>query len=180
MGLHRDKPHASLSGTGLQTRGLRIGKMPAMPQSLTNLLVHLVFSTLERQPFLSEPRLREEMHRYLGGIVKEQGGHSLEVGGIADHVHLLVAIRQTTTIADLVRDLKRSSSIWIKRRDGSLKGFAWQGGYGAFSVGQTEVEVVRAYIQNQEEHHQRPSFQEEYRAFLEKYKIPYDERYVWE
>jgi len=151
-----------------------------MPQSLTNLLVHVVFSTLERQPFLSNPTLLEEMHRYLGGIVKENGGHSLGVGGVADHVHLFMAVPQTVAVADLVRDLKRSSSVWIKRRDGSLKDFAWQGGYGAFSVGQTEFEVVRAYIQNQEEHHKRRTFQEEYRAFLNKYRIAYDERYVWE
>ena len=151
-----------------------------MPQSLANLLVHLVFSTFERLPFLADPGLREEMHRYLGGIVNEKGGQSLGVGGVSDHVHLLVALPKTASVADLVRDLKRASSIWIKGRSPSLGNFAWQGGYGAFSVGQIEFKVVRDYIQNQEEHHKARSFQNEYRAFLDKYGIAYDERYVWE
>jgi len=151
-----------------------------MPQSLTNLMVHLVFSTLDRHPFLSDGGIREEMHRYLGGIVNEKGGRALCVGGVADHVHLLVVMPKTSTVADLVRDLKRASSIWIKGRFPALVGFAWQGGYGAFSVGQKESEVVMAYIQGQEEHHKKRSFQEEYRAFLVKYGIAHDERYVWE
>ena len=151
-----------------------------MPQSLSNLLVHLVFSTLERQPVLSDLPLREEMHRYLGGIAKNNGGHSLGVGGVADHVHLLVVMPRTMAVAELVRELKRASSAWIKRREASLQDFAWQGGYGAFSVGQTESETVRAYIRNQEEHHKQRTFQEEYRAFLEKYHIAYDEHHVWE
>ena len=120
------------------------------------------------------------MHRYLGGIVKEKRGHSLAVGGVADHVHLLMAVPKTVPVSDLARDLKRASSSWVKRRNASLHGFAWQGGYGALSVGQTEFEVVRSYIRNQEEHHKTRTFQEEYRAFLDKYRIAYDERYVWE
>ena len=151
-----------------------------MPQSLTNLLVHLVFSTMERHPFLSDHGLRGEMHHYLGGIINEKGGYSLGIGGIADHVHLLVVMPRTISVADLVRDLKRASSIWIKGRDPALAKFAWQGGYGAFSVGQTECEVVKGYIGNQGEHHKTRSFQEEYRALLDKYGIAYDERYVWE
>jgi len=151
-----------------------------MPQSLTNLLAHLVFSTHEHYPFLSDVDLRHELHRYLAAIVNEKGGTCLELGGIADHVHLLIVLTKTECMADLVRDLKRSSSIWAKNRAASLHDFAWQKGYAAFSVGQSEIDVVRQYIQQQERHHKTRTFQEEYLAFLKKYQIPYDERYVWE
>lgn len=152
----------------------------AMPQSLTNLLIHLVFSTAGREPYLTDPELRREIHHYLGGIVNGKGGHSIAVGGVEDHVHLLFALPKTMPLADMVRDLKRASSIWVKKRDPSLKTFAWQGGYGAFSVGQTETGVITDYIAKQEAHHRKRTFQDEFLAFLEKYKIDYDERFVWE
>jgi len=151
-----------------------------MPQSLTNLLVHIIFSTADRQPLLNEIGLREELHRYLGGIVNEKGGQSLGVGGVADHVHLLIVLPKTLCVSDLVRDLKRASSIWIKSKDLSQQKFSWQGGYGAFSIGQTEVDAVQTYIRNQSEHHKKRSFQEEYLVFLKKYGVAYDERYLWE
>ncbi|MCW1913171.1 IS200/IS605 family transposase [Luteolibacter sp. GHJ8] len=151
-----------------------------MPQSLTNLLIHLIFSTKDRQPFFSDPQLLVELHHYLGGIVNHHGGNSIIAGGVADHVHLLLVLPRTLTTSDLVRDLKRASSLWLKSRHADLKDFSWQGGYGAFSVGQGEIEVVRTYIANQAEHHRKRSFQEEYRTFLEKYGISYDERYVWD
>lgn len=151
-----------------------------MPQSLTNLLVHVIFSTKERRPFLDDPELRAELHRYLGGVVNEKGGQSIVVGGVADHVHVLLALSKTVCVSDLVRDLKRASTLWLKRRAPNVGDFSWQSGYGAFSVGQTEKEMVRAYIHQQEEHHKTRTFQEEYRAFFDKYGIAYDERYVWE
>jgi REP element-mobilizing transposase RayT len=151
-----------------------------MPQSLTNLLIHLIFSTKDRRPFLSDPHLLSELHHYLGGIVNHHGGNSIIVGGVADHVHLLLVLPKTMTVSDLVRELKRASSLWLKPRDPSLNDFSWQGGYGAFSVGQGETDAVRTYIANQAEHHRKRSFQEEYRAFLNKYGIAYDERYVWD
>ncbi len=150
-----------------------------MPQSLSNVLVHFIFSTKERIPFLKDPELRVEMHRYLGGIVN-RNGQSLCVGGVEDHVHLLLVLSRTVTQADLVRDLKRASTLWCKPRNSWLRDFAWQSGYGAFSVGQTEVAAVTKYIEQQEKHHAKRSFQEEYLAFLRKYRIPYDERYVWD
>ena len=150
-----------------------------MPQSLTNVLVHLIFSTKDRQPFLSDPALQAELHNYLGGVVNHHGGKSIVVGGVSDHVHLLLVLPKTISVADLVRELKRSSSLWIKQRDTKLKDFAWQGGYGAFSIGQSEVEVVRDYIAKQEQHHRKRTFQDEFRVFLNKYGIPYDEKYVW-
>lgn len=151
-----------------------------MSQSLTNLLTHLVFSTAARSPFLRDAKLRAELHVYLGGVIKRHGGNPIIAGGVADHVHLLYAQPRTMTVPDMVRDLKRSSSLWIKEREPSLRDFAWQGGYGAFSVGQTEIDVVRNYIKAQEEHHKTRTFQEEYVAFLHKYKITYDERFLWD
>ncbi|WP_265594545.1 IS200/IS605 family transposase [Haloferula sp. BvORR071] len=147
---------------------------------MTNLLVHLIYSTKDREPFLSNPELRMELHHYLGGVVNEHGGRSIIVGGVADHVHQLLVLPKIMSVSDLVRELKRSSSLWIKQRDVLLKDFSWQGGYGAFSVGQGEVEMVREYIAKQEEHHRKRSFQDEYRAFLTKYGIAYDERYLWD
>ncbi len=123
-----------------------------MPQSLSNLLIHLVFSTAGREPYLTNPELRRELHHYLGGIVNHKGGHSIVVG----------------------------SSLWVKKLEPSLATFAWQGGYGAFSVGQTETGIIADYIAKQEEHHRKRTFQDEFLAFLEKYKIDYDERFVWE
>lgn len=150
-----------------------------MPQSLSNVLVHLIFSTKGRRPLLNDLALREEMHRYLGGMVN-QNGQSLCVGGVEDHVHLLLVLSRTVTLADLVRDLKRASTLWCRRRDPQLWDFAWQNGYGVFSVGQTEIAIVTNYIVHQEKHHAKRSFQAEYRALLCKYQVAYDERYVWD
>lgn len=151
-----------------------------MPQSLSNLLVHTVFSTAGRRPFLADRALREETHHYLGGVANVKGAQSLGVGGVEDHVHMLIVLPRTLSIADLIRDLKRGSSLWIKDRDPAVADFAWQSGYGAFSVGQTETDIVLEYIRHQEDHHRVQTFQEEYRAFLNKYGIKYDERYVWD
>ena len=119
------------------------------------------------------------MHCYLGGIVN-RNGQSLCVGGTADHVHLLFALARTVALADLVRDLKRASTLWGRERGRGMLDFAWQKGYGAFSVGQLEIDLVKAYIEQQEDHHRKRTFQEEYRAFLQKYQVSYDERYVWD
>jgi len=151
-----------------------------MPQSLANLLVHLVFSTANRTPFLRDGALRSQLHAYLGGVIKNHGGNPIIAGGVSDHVHMLYKQPKTMTVPDMVRELKRSSSLWLEKREPSLRDFAWQGGYGAFSVGQTEIDVVRKYIEKQEEHHKTRTFQEEYLAFLRKYGVEYDERFLWE
>ena len=151
-----------------------------MPQSLAKILVHTVFSTKERRPFLRDTVLATEMHRYLGGVLNELGCQSLLVGGVEDHVHLLFSLPRTQTAADTVRDLKRASSMWVKARDPGLKDFAWQNGYGIFSVGFSQVEQVRRYIQGQPEHHRKVSFQDELRVLLKRYEMPFDERYVWD
>ena len=151
-----------------------------MPQSLANILVHIVFSTKSRYPFLSEKGIRSEMHAYLGGTCNNLKCQVLKVGGPADHIHILCRVSRNISIAKLIGEIKRESSKWIKTKGGILTKFAWQNGYGVFSIGKTEVERVLYYISNQEEHHRKKNYQEEFRTFLEKYAIEYDERYVWD
>ena len=151
-----------------------------MAQSLAKILLHLVFSTKERRPFLRDKLLREEMHRYLGGILAHLDCQPLVIGGVEDHVHLLFVHARTATVADVVKELKRGSTVWLKTKSPELPEFAWQNGYGVFSIGQSQVEDVRAYIAGQEEHHRKISFQEEFRRLLQRYEIAFDERYVWD
>jgi len=151
-----------------------------MAQSLAKILLHLVFSTKERRPFLKDPALREKFHRYLGGILTNLECQPIIVGGVEDHVHLLFAHSRTAAVADVVKELKRGSTVWLKTKSPGLSEFAWQNGYGVFSIGQSQVEDVRAYIAGQEEHHRKVSFQEEFRRLLERYEIAFDERYVWD
>ena len=150
-----------------------------MPQSLSLLLVHLVFSTKDRLPLIG-PSVREALHGYLAGVVRNMGCECFRVGGTADHVHLAVRLSRTLTVADLVEGLKAPSSKWMKGQSPELHTFAWQRGYGAFSVGPSDKEALLDYINTQEEHHRTRTFQEEFRAFLCKYNIEYDERYVWD
>ena len=124
--------------------------------------------------------IRDELHKYLGGIAHGQGCQPIIVGGVDDHVHILMALARTIDTATLVKELKRGSSIWIKSKAGDYSNFAWQNGYGVFSIGYSQLEEVRAYIQNQETHHLKMSFQEEYRKFLNRYEIAFDERYLWD
>ncbi len=151
-----------------------------MPQSLSCVYLHLVFSTKHRQPFLRDPNLRQEMHAYLGGISKTLECPPLIVGGVEDHIHLLGRMSRTITQADWVKELKRVSSLWIKQRDPDSSDFAWQGGYGAFSVSPSALDQTSNYIANQEQHHQKQTFQDEYRTLLSKHGVEWDERYVWE
>lgn len=150
-----------------------------MPQSLSNVLIHIAFSTKHRAPLI-DPETRKELHPYLAGVVRNNGCHSLQVGGVEDHVHLLLALSRTVTIAQLVEHLKTGSSKWIKTKGPHLSGFSWQGGYGAFSVSAGEAERVIHYIQNQEEHHREITFQDEFRRLMEEAAIEIDERYVWD
>ena len=151
-----------------------------MPQSLAQVYLHVVFSTKHRRPLLQNVALREEVHRYLGGVCRNLGVPSLIVGGVADHVHVLCRFSRTITIADFVRELKRDSSKWLKTKDRELADFHWQDGYGAFSISPSHVEALRSYIANQEKHHEKVSFQDEFRRLLKKYGVEYDEQYVWD
>jgi len=151
-----------------------------MAQSLGKILVHLVFSTKERRPFLQDKLLREEMHLYLGGILANLDCQPIVVGGTADHVHLLCVLSRANSVAEIVKEVKRGSSLWVKTKNADLQDFAWQSGYGIFSVGFSQIDSVRTYIVGQEEHHRKISFQDEFRTLLRRYEVEFDERYVWD
>lgn len=150
-----------------------------MGQSLAQNYIHIVFSTKYRQ-HLIHPPVEEELHAYLGGICNKLECHVLKVGGYTDHIHILCMLSKKIALMKLVEELKSHSSKWMKTKDPSLTNFYWQDGYGAFSVNPAEVDVVINYIANQKEHHSKKTYQEEYKAFLDKYKVKYDERYVWD
>ena len=150
-----------------------------MPQSLVQIYVHIVFSTKNRQAFLTDPETRKELHAYLAGTCKNLDCPALEVGGVEDHVHILCRLGKTISIADLIRELKRESSKWYKERM-HLPGFYWQSGYGAFSISPADVPKIEHYIQTQEERHRTETFQEEFRRLCTKYGVELDERYVWD
>ena len=150
-----------------------------MPQSLSLVLVHLLFSTKDRYPYLAAG-VRPSLFSYLATVARNQGHECYRVGGVADHVRLAIRLSRTVTVAALVEELKTSSSKWLKTQSPEHVTFAWQRGYGAFSVGSADSGALLAYIDAQEEHHRTRSFQEEYRAFLAKYGIQFDERYVWD
>ena len=151
-----------------------------MAQSLARIWTHLIFSTKERFPFLSDPAVRADMHAYLGTVLRNHDCQTLVVGGTTDHAHSLFTLSRNYAIAEIVKEVKRTSSAWIKTMGPRYSKFHWQAGYGAFSVSQSHVVQVQRYIMNQEQHHRRKSFQDEFRAFLKMYEIEYDERYVWD
>jgi len=160
----------------MQPEGLRAGKS-IMPQSLSRMLVHLVFSTKNREPFIVPDR-RDRLFEYLGGTLNALGCPVIRVGGMADHVHLLFVLSRTLSISEVVEQVKKESSKWAKEH--VHPAFYWQNGYGSFSVSPSNEPGVRAYIENQEEHHRVRSFQDEYRELLRKHGIEWDERYVWD
>ena len=151
-----------------------------MAQSLSRLWTHLIFSTKNRFPFLNDQVLRAEMHSFLAQMFRQYGCETRIVGGVDDHVHALFALSRMYSIATIVKEVKRTSSGWIKERSRKHSRFYWQGGYAAFSVSQSNLQEVVDYIENQEAHHKRVTFQDEYRAFLTAHAIEYDERYVWD
>jgi REP element-mobilizing transposase RayT len=150
-----------------------------MPQSLAQILVHLVFSTKNREKLLAD-EIRDELHAYIGGIVENQKGTLLKAGSVADHIHLLISMPRTCAPADLVQEIKIGSSKWLKTRSACNDHFHWQGGYGIFSISPSHRPTLENYIWSQEEHHRVVTFQEEYRRLLLKYGIEYDEGYVWD
>ena len=150
-----------------------------MPQSLSAVYIHLVFSTKHRQPFLRDRSLRTDLHSFLGGTSKTLECPPILVGGVKDHIHLLARFGRTITQAEWVTELKRVYNIWLKEKAG-LTGFEWQSGYADFSVSQSNLKQVERYIANQEQHHRKLSFQDEVRALLTKHEVKWDERYIWE
>ena len=148
-----------------------------MPSTHLSLHYHLIFSTKDRVGYMHKD-WRGRLHAYMGGIIRDLNGIPETIGGVEDHVHLLVGLRATHCLSDVLRDLKASSSKWV-HQELSIPQFAWQEGYGAFTIGASQREAVRKYIDNQEEHHQKKTYQEEYVEFLEAYGVEYDEKYLW-
>jgi putative transposase len=150
-----------------------------MPQSLAKILVHIVFSTKNRAPLIAE-EIEKELFSYQAAILREHKSNALIINGTADHVHILCTLPRTIALSKLLEEVKKSSSKWIKTKGQGLRDFAWQNGYGAFSISPSVVDRAKAYIANQKEHHRTQTFQDEFRKLLERYQIDYDERYVWD
>jgi putative transposase len=150
-----------------------------MPQSLACNYVHITFATKFREHLINDS-IKNELFDYIGGVCKHLGCNPIRVGGYKDHIHILCLLSKNIALSILMEEIKRSSSKWIKTKGIRYEYFYWQGGYGAFSVNPAQVDIVSDYIKNQEAHHGKVSFQDEYRAYLKKYKIEYDERYVWD
>ena len=149
-----------------------------MPHTYTHLITHIVFSTKGRAPLLT-PDVKAELYLYIGGVIREEGGTLLAINGMEDHLHLLVTLPSSIPVAQLMRSVKANSSRWVKQKWPQHKRFGWQEGYGAFSVSESAKEDVQEYIRNQEEHHKKRSFQEEFIVLLKRHNITYDERYLW-
>jgi REP element-mobilizing transposase RayT len=149
-----------------------------MANSYISLYVHIVFSTKGRQALIN-PDLQSRLWAYMGGIARENQMKALSIGGTADHVHVLLSLPATLPLAKAVQLIKGGSSKWVHDTFEGLRKFVWQEGYGAFSVNASLLEETIRYIGNQDEHHKRKTFQEEYIEFLRRYGIDYDERYVW-
>jgi len=149
-----------------------------MAQSLSKMLVHLIFSTKDRGQMITDD-IRDELHAYLVGIFKAYQSPSIIINSVADHVHVLFILSKNHALADIIEEVKKSSSKWVKTKGYQYASFAWQGGYGAFSVSESDCEAVKQYIAKQQEHHREVTFQEELRALLDRNGIAYDERYIW-
>jgi putative transposase len=149
-----------------------------MPQSYTCLHYHIVFSTKDRTPTIT-PEIRPRLWEYLAGIVRAQKGIPIQIGGTHDHIHLLVTLRQDLALSVFLRELKAGSSGWVHDTFPTAE-FWWQAGYGAFTVSHSALEAVKAYIANQDEHHAKQTFQDEFRALLVRHGIAFDEKYLWD
>lgn len=149
-----------------------------MPQSLVKMLAHIVFSTKDRVKIIT-PEIEPLLFGYIGGIIRNNAAQLIIAGGTADHIHLLISLGRID-VGELIGDIKRDSSRWIKKQDVRFARFYWQRGYGAFSIGQSQVAAVSKYIRNQKEHHKEQTFQDEFRALCRKYDVEFDERYCWD
>lgn len=150
-----------------------------MPQSLVKNYIHLITSTKHRQHLIDE-NIEQELYSYIGGICKNLNCNPVEIGGHVDHIHALFLLNKNMTLVKAVEEIKGHSSKWIKTKGEAYGNFYWQSGYGAFSVNPAEIDRVIAYIRNQKEHHRKTHFQNEFRAFLKKYNVEYDEQYLWD
>ncbi len=150
-----------------------------MPQSLSKVYVHIIFSTKNRENLIDE-RIENSLYEYLGGICKGLECNPVKIGGHKNHVHILCLLSRKVSQMKLLEEIKKQSSKWIKTKDPAYSNFYWQDGYGIFSINPTETDKVINYIQLQQEHHKHKNFQDEFIAFLKKYQVEYDERYIWD
>jgi REP element-mobilizing transposase RayT len=150
-----------------------------MSQSLAKNLVHLIYSTKDRTPFLT-PEVRQDLFAFKAGVLKQWHSPAVVIGGVADHVHVLFQLSKNHALAKVIEEVKKASSKWLKSKGPAFRSFYWQAGYGAFSVSESNVEAVSKYIETQEEHHAKCSFKGEFRLFLKRHHVGYDERYVWD
>jgi len=150
-----------------------------MPQSLSQILLHLVFSTKNRERWI-DADIRPALHAYLAGACRAIRSEAYRVGGTDDHLHIACTLPRTLTVSKLLEEVKKSSSAWMKTQGAQYGGFAWQAGYGAFSLGQSQLPVLLRYIDTQEEHHRHRTFKEEFLELLKRYRIEYDERHLWD
>ncbi len=151
-----------------------------MPQSLAKVIVHIVYSTKNRTPWLKDANLRSELYAYNATILKNVDSPAIVIGGVEDHVHILALLSRKMAIMDVIQESKTETSKWTKKQGPSLQDFQWQAGYGIFSVSESNVDLVRSYIERQAEHHLRMSFQDEFRILCQRHQIEVDERYVWD
>jgi putative transposase len=150
-----------------------------MSQSLSRILVHIIFSTKDRFPFLIDSEVCKRMQAYLAGAFSELESPAIEVGGMGDHVHILCLLSRNYSVSEILKKAKANSSSWAKVQGGRLQKFSWQSGYGAFSIDPLQIDSVKKYIRGQEEHHRTRTFHEEYLEILRQYQMDYDERYLW-
>jgi putative transposase len=149
-----------------------------MAGTYTNLLYHLVFSTQDRLLLITKS-IQADLYTYMGGIIRGEGGILLEIGGMPDHIHLVVKFKPTKSVSEMLNRIKAKSSKWLNEEKLKLRKFGWQDGYAAFSVSESQVDSVRRYVREQERHHQQQSFQDEVRALLEKHGVEFEEKYLW-
>ncbi len=150
-----------------------------MPQSLSQILLHVVFSTKNRQALIATD-IQAPLHAYLAGTCRALGSQAYRVGGTDNHVHIACTLPRTLTVSKLMEEIKKSSSAWIKEKDKNCQNFSWQASYGAFSLGQSQLPRLLQYIDNQHEHHHKQSFEEELLKLLQAYQLDYDEQYLWD
>ncbi len=150
-----------------------------MSQSLVDIILHLVFSTKERHPWI-KPDVEEELHQYICGVCRNLNCPVIKINGVEDHIHVLLQLGKTIPISKIISEMKSSSSRWIKTKGGHYSDFAWQGGYGGFSVSRPSLEGAKKYLSLQKEHHKTVTFKEEFVAMLQRAKIPYDDKYLWD
>lgn len=150
-----------------------------MPQSLSQVYLHIVFSTKNRENLI-KPEIEIQLHKYIAGILRNLDCQLIKIGGTQNHIHILNTFSRTISISKMLEFVKKDSSKWIKTQGSDYKNFYWQNGYGVFSVSQSIIETVKIYIENQKKHHKKKTFKEEYREFLNEYNIKYDEKYVWD